>query len=245
MNLKEYLDVIVKFLQDYLRDNHQDCYVLGISGGVDSSLVAALAKKAVGKDKLFAYAMPIDSLIDDENDAVKLAKHLDINYEVVDLTDAYHNLVEKYEATGIKLDLSTKGNLKARMRMATLYAFAQNKHGLVLGTDNKDERYTGYFTKFGDGGVDLLPIAHLLKREVVEACLLLGIPEDLAKRVPSAGLYQGQTDEKEMGITYNDLDDYLLGKEINEEAKARIERLHRISAHKREEIPTPEEYIRG
>ncbi|MBO4286147.1 MAG: NAD(+) synthase [Bacilli bacterium] len=245
MNLKEYLDVIVKFLQDYLKDNHQDCYVLGISGGVDSSLVAALAKKAVGKDRLFAYAMPIDSLIDDENDAVRLAKHLDINYEVIDLTDAYHNLVEKYEATGIKLDLSTKGNLKARMRMATLYAFAQNKHGLVLGTDNKDERYTGYFTKFGDGGVDLLPIAHLLKREVVEACLLLDIPEDLAKRVPSAGLYQGQTDEKEMGITYHDLDDYLLGKEINEEAKARIERLHRISAHKREEIPTPEEYIRG
>ncbi|MBO4682380.1 MAG: NAD(+) synthase [Bacilli bacterium] len=245
MNLKEYLDVIVKFLQDYLKDNHQDCYVLGISGGVDSSLVAALAKKAVGKEKLFAYAMPIDSLLDDENDAVRLAKHLDINYEVIDLTDAYHNLVEKYEATGIKLDLSTKGNLKARMRMATLYAFAQNKHGLVLGTDNKDERYTGYFTKFGDGGVDLLPIAHLLKREVVEACLLLDIPEDLAKRVPSAGLYQGQTDEKEMGITYHDLDDYLLGKEINEEAKARIERLHRISAHKREEIPTPEEYIRG
>ena len=245
MNLKEYLDVIVKFLQDYLKDNHQDCYVLGISGGVDSSLVAALAKKAVGKDKLFAYAMPIDSLIDDENDAVRLAKHLDINYEVVDLTDAYHKLVEKYEATGVKLDLSTKGNLKARMRMATLYAFAQNKHGLVLGTDNKDERYTGYFTKFGDGGVDLLPIANLLKREVVEACLLLGIPEDLAKRVPSAGLYQGQTDEKEMGITYQDLDDYLLGKEVSQEAKERIERLHRISAHKREEIPTPEEYIRG
>ena len=245
MNLKEYLDVIIKFLQDYLKDNHQDCYVLGISGGVDSSLVAALAKKAVGKDKLFAYAMPIDSLVDDENDAVRLAKHLDINYEVVDLTDAYHKLVEKYEATGVKLDLSTKGNLKARMRMATLYAFAQNKHGLVLGTDNKDERYTGYFTKFGDGGVDLLPIANLLKREVVEACLLLGIPEDLAKRVPSAGLYQGQTDEKEMGITYQDLDDYLLGKEVSPEAKERIERLHRISAHKREEIPTPEEYIRG
>ena len=245
MNLKEYLDVIIKFLQDYLEDNHQDCYVLGISGGVDSSLVAALAKKAVGKERIFAYAMPIDSLVDDENDAVRLAKHLDINYEVVDLTDAYHTLVEKYEATGVKLDLSTKGNLKARMRMATLYTFAQNKHGLVLGTDNKDERYTGYFTKFGDGGVDLLPIANLLKREVVEACLLLGIPEDLAKRVPSAGLYQGQTDEKEMGITYQDLDDYLLGKEVSQEAKERIERLHRISAHKREEIPTPEEYVRG
>ena len=170
MELKEYLNVIEEFLKNYLKDNHQDCYVLGISGGVDSYLVAALAKRAVGKDKLYCYALPIDSLIDDENDAVRLAKHLDINYEVVDLTDAYHELVKKYEATGVKLDLSTKGNLKARMRMATLYAFAQNKHGLVLGTDNMDERYTGYFTKFGDGGVDLLPIAHLLKREVVEAC---------------------------------------------------------------------------
>ena len=129
--------------------------------------------------------------------------------------------------------------------MVTVYAYAQAHRGLVLGTDNAGERYTGYFTKFGDGGVDLLPIANLLKREVVEACLLLGIPEDLAKRVPSAGLYQGQTDEKEMGITYQDLDDYLLGKEVPEEAKERIERLHRISEHKRKEAPSPEEYIRG
>lgn len=245
MKLNEYLDVIVNFLKNYLPDNHQDCYVLGISGGVDSSLVAALAKKAVGKEKLFCYAMPIDSLIDDENDAVRLAKHLDLNYEVVDLTKPYHEMVKIYESTGVKLDLSTKGNLKARIRMATLYAFAQNKRGLVLGTDNMDERYTGYYTKYGDGGVDLLPIAHLLKREVVEACLLLGLPEDLARRTPSAGLYQGQTDESEMGITYNDLDDYLLGKEISEEAKNKIERLHRISAHKRNPIPTPEEYQRG
>ena len=245
MNLNEYLDVIVDFLKKYLPENHQDCYVLGISGGVDSSLVAALAKKAVGKDKLFCYAMPIDSLVDDENDAVRLAKHLDLNYEVVDLTKPYHEMVKIYESTGVKLDLSTKGNLKARIRMATLYAFAQNKRGLVLGTDNMDERYTGYYTKYGDGGVDLLPIAHLLKREVVEACLLLGLPEDLARRTPSAGLYQGQTDESEMGITYNDLDDYLLGKEISEEAKNKIERLHRISAHKRNPIPTPEEYQRG
>ena len=245
MKLKEYLNVIEEFLKNYLIDNHQDCYVLGISGGVDSSLVAALAKRAVGKDKLFAYALPIDSLKADESDAVKLAKHLDINYEVVDLTDAYHELVKKYEATGITLDASTKGNLKARMRMATLYAFAQNKRGLVLGTDNKDERYTGYYTKYGDGGVDLLPIAHLIKREVVEACLILGIPEELARRIPSAGLYEGQTDETEMGITYNDLDDYLLGKDVDIEVEKRIERLHRISAHKREEIPTPEDFIRG
>ena len=245
MKLADYLDVIVKFLQDYLIDNHQDCYVLGLSGGVDSSLVAALAKKAVGKDKLFCYMLPIDSLIDDQNDAIKLAKHLDINYQVVDLTKPYEEMVKIYESTGIKLDLSTKGNLKARMRMASLYAFAQNKRGLVLGTDNMDERYTGYFTKFGDGGVDLLPIAHLVKKEVREACLLLGIPIELAERVPSAGLYEGQTDEKEMGITYDELDRYLLGEEIPPNSKEKILRLHAISEHKRKDIPSPEEFVRG
>ena len=245
MKLEQYLEVIIKFLHDYLKDNHQDCYVLGLSGGVDSSLVAALAKKAVGKDKLFCYMLPIDSLIDDQNDAIKLAKHLDINYQVVDLTKPYEEMVKIYESTGIKLDLSTKGNLKARMRMASLYAFAQNKRGLVLGTDNMDERYTGYFTKFGDGGVDLLPIAHLVKKEVREACLLLGIPVELAERVPSAGLYEGQTDEKEMGITYDELDRYLLGEEISPNSKEKILRLHAISEHKRKDIPSPEEFVRG
>ena len=114
----------------------------------------------------------------------------------------------------------------------------------MLGTDNMDERYTGYFTKYGDGGVDLMPIAHLVKSEVMEAAEMLGVPSYLVKRVPSAGLFPGQTDEKEMGVTYRDLDAYLLGKEVNEETKKRIEHLHKISNHKREPIPTPVEYVR-
>ena len=125
------------------------------------------------------------------------------------------------------------------MRMLALYAFAQEKNGLVLGTDNKDERYVGYFTKWGDGAADLLPIVHLTKGEVREAAKLYGISENLANRTPSAGLFEGQTDEKEMGVTYKDLDDYLLGKKVSDEAKARIEHLHKVSEHKRNPIPEP------
>jgi NAD+ synthase len=131
-----------------------------------------------------------------------------------------------------------------RLRISALYALAQNKHGLVIGTDNADERYVGYFTKYGDGGVDLLPIAHLVKREVVEAAKILGVPDFLADRVPSAGLFEGQTDETEMGVSYQDLDDYLIGKDINETSKKRIQHLHNISEHKRNEIPTPESFVR-
>ena len=133
----------------------------------------------------------------------------------------------------------SKSNLKVRMRMCALFAYAQEKSGLVLGTDNWDERYVGYFTKYGDGAADILPIVHLTKQEVRDAAKILGLSQDLYNRVPSAGLFEGQTDEKEMGVLYDDLDSYLLGKEVNDEAKKRIEHLHKISEHKRVEIPTP------
>ena len=244
MTLESYLDIIINFLKDYLEDNKQQCYILGLSGGVDSSLVAAIGKKAVGKDKLFTYSMPIDSLKDDEDDAYKLANILDINFQVLDLSKPYHEMIKIYEDKNIQLDMATKANLKARLRMATLFAIAQNKKGLVLGTDNKDERYTGYFTKFGDGAADLLPIAHLIKKEVRDAALLLDVPAELANRVPSAGLYEGQKDEDELKVTYDELDAYLLGKNVSETAKQRIEYLHKISEHKRKDIPTPMEFIR-
>ena len=239
MRLEEYLDVIVDFTRNYLNNLHLDCYVLGLSGGVDSSLVAAISKKAVGKERLYCLMMPIDSHPSDLNDAIKVANALDLQYFIFDLSDTYHHFVDEFKKVGIELDQGSLTNLKVRMRMSTLYAFAQNHRGLVLGTDNKDERYTGYFTKYGDGAADLLPIASLIKREVVEAAKLLGVPKELAERTPSAGLFEGQTDEKEMGVTYKDLDDFLLGKEIDEEAKKKILRLHAISEHKRNPIPEP------
>jgi NAD+ synthase len=244
MTLHEYSLEIIEFIQNYLSEAHGEGYVLGLSGGVDSSLVAALTKKAVGKDKLMCIMMPIESHPDDLNDAIKLATSLDLNYMVVDGTKAYHELKEQFSSLGENLDTATLSNLKVRIRMTILYAYAQAHKSLVLGTDNWDERYTGYFTKFGDGAADLLPIAHLTKAEVVELAKILGVPKELAERTPSAGLFAGQTDETEMGVTYKDLDAYLLGEEINADAKKRIQHLHRISEHKRNPIPTPKEFKR-
>lgn len=245
MKLEVYLKEIEKFVRDYLEQTKMKQYVLGLSGGVDSSLVAAISKNAVGKDKLTCIMMPIDSDPADLIDAKQVAKELDLNYIVIDGSKSFHETVNRFLEAGIELDRATLSNLKVRIRMTILYAYAQKVGGLVIGTDNKDERYTGYFTKYGDGGVDLLPIVHLVKKEVVEACKIYGLSTSLAERTPSAGLFEGQTDEKEMGVTYKDLDNYLLGGEIDSKSKERIEYLHRISEHKRVDIPTPKEFIRN
>ena len=239
MNLKSYLKEIEKFLQNYLAESHCEKYILGVSGGVDSSLVAAILKSAVGRDKVHCLIMPIDSIKEDTEDGLTLVKDLDLPYDVIDNSEAFEAYKKEFQKNGIELDRSTLGNLKARMRMATLYAVAQKERGLVVGTDNADERCVGYFTKHGDGACDILPIAHLVKGEVVEAAKLYGVRQHLAERVPSAGLFEGQTDEKEMGVSYKDLDAYILGKEVSEEAKKRIQYLERISEHKRNPIPTP------
>lgn len=244
MKLEQYLKVIEKFVRDYLDKSHCKQYVLGLSGGVDSSLVAAITKAAVGKEKLTCIMIPIESHPSDLEDAMELASQLDLNYIVIDGTTSYRETVNRFLEQGIELDRATLSNLKVRIRMTILYAYAQKVGGLVIGTDNKDERYTGYFTKYGDGAVDLLPIVHLVKSEVVEGCKIYGISDRLAERTPSAGLFEGQTDETEMGVKYSDLDNYLLGGEIDSKSKERIEHLHRISEHKRIPIPTPEEFIR-
>jgi NAD+ synthase len=163
----------------------------------------------------------------------------------VDASEVFDKYLSAFADIGIELDTATQSNLKARIRMSILYAYAQKHNYLVLGTDNKDERYTGYFTKHGDGACDILPIAHLLKGEVVEASKLLGISSHLAERVPTASLFEGQTDEKEMGVTYKDLDAYILGGKVDEEVELRIQHLHRISDHKRVPTPMPKEFDRG
>lgn len=237
MKLEEYLKEIEKFLREYLESSKLDTFVLGLSGGVDSSLVAAIARKAVGKDRLYCYAIDVESNPQDIADAIEISKQLDVNLEVINLTDTYHSYLKSLK--GESFDRLTKSNLKVRMRMIALFAFAQQKRGLVLGTDNWDERYVGYFTKYGDGAADLLPIVNLTKGEVREAAKLYGVSEKLANRTPSAGLFEGQTDETEMGVKYKDLDDFLLGKEIDPNVKMRIEYLHKISEHKRNSIPEP------
>ena len=242
MELKEYLLEIEEFLKKYLEDSYCKSYVLGLSGGVDSSLVAAIARKAVGKDKLYCYAIDVESNPNDITDAKQVAKELDLNLEVINLSETYQSYLKNLNGKDfIRL---TKSNLKVRMRMVALFAFAQEHSGLVLGTDNMDERYVGYFTKYGDGAADVLPIVYLTKKEVREAAELYGLSSLLANRTPSAGLFEGQTDETEMGVKYEDLDNYLLGKKVEKSVEERIEHLHKISEHKRIEIPTPKEFKR-
>ena len=244
MKLEEYLLEIEEFIKNYSKESHTDGYVLGLSGGVDSSLVAALTKNAVGEDKLMCIMMPIDSNPSDLNDAIEVAKHLDLHYLVIDGSNSFHETINEFKKQGIELDKGSLSNLKVRIRMTILYAYAQRYNRLVIGTDNMDEHYTGYFTKYGDGGVDLLPIVYLTKGEVVEAAKIKGVPTHLAERVPTAGLFEGQTDETEMGVTYKDLDNYLLGGKVDPKVEERILHLHRVSEHKRKELPTPKEFIR-
>ncbi len=244
MKLNEYILEIEKFLKDYLEKTHMDTYVLGLSGGVDSSLCACLALNAVGRERLKVIMMPINSNPADLNDAMKLATLKDLDYIVVDATETYNQYVSDMKKAGVFLSRDTLSNLKARIRMCILYAYAQEHRGLVIGTDNKDERFTGYFTKHGDGACDILPIAHLLKEEVVKASKLVGVPTELAERVPTAGLFEGQTDEGQMGVAYKDLDAYLKGKRVKKEVEERILYLNRISAHKRDATPMPIDFDR-
>jgi NAD+ synthase len=141
-----------------------------------------------------------------------------------------------FETTNERL---TDANLRARLRMSTVYGIANNLNYLVAGTDNAAELLTGYFTKHGDGGVDILPLANITKREVFEWAKILGVPQEIIDRAPSAGLWEGQTDEIEMGTTYDMIDDYIEGKDIPEKDKKIIESLNRRSEHKRNMPPAP------
>ncbi|MFA5421285.1 MAG: NAD(+) synthase [Bacilli bacterium] len=244
MKLCAYLSEIETFLQQYLRDAHASSYVLGVSGGIDSALAASLARRAVGKEHLLALLMPIDSDASDLKDGLELCQKLDIAYRVIDLSDVYHSLISKFKFADDASGKMACNNTKVRLRMVTLYAFAQSRGSLVLGTDNADEIHVGYFTKYGDGAADLAPIAELTKGEVYEASRLLGVPTSIIERVPTAGLFAGQTDEGELGITYEQLDCYLLGRPVDGKVAERISYLHRISEHKRSPIPRPKKYLR-
>lgn len=237
MNLKQYCLKLEEYLSSYLQESKMSGYVIGLSGGVDSSLVCALACKAVGPENVLALIIPILSDKSDELDAVEIAKHFGVKYKIINLSDTYNALVNVYNGQDFKK--LTKMNLKVRLRMVTLFAHAQENNYLVLGTDNMDERHVGYFTKFGDGAADLFVISKLVKKEVVEASILYGLPERLANRVPTAGLSVGQTDEDELGITYKELDNYLLGEKINSESEKRIKYLNKVAQHKIKEIPEP------
>lgn len=243
MNLKQYLNEIVGFLKNYLKRSGAKGYVLGLSGGVDSALTLALLLKAVKKEQIHVVILPLESDPIDEKYAVNLCNKFKIKYEVINLASSYRKLVFDIHQVHPLNDLA-KSNIKVRLRMVTLYAIAQRENALVVGTDNLDERYVGYFTKFGDGAADILPIAKLTKGEVYQASKLLGVSKEIIDRAPTAGLFINQKDETDLGVTYQVLDNYLLGKKVSKKDQERIEYLHRISEHKRKLIPETKNFKR-
>jgi NAD+ synthase len=226
---------IVNWIKKQVKKTKAKGVVLGLSGGIDSAVVALLCKKAVG-DAHLCLILDCESNQSDIEDANFLVKKFKLKRKYIDLTEVYKNLLNILPPS----DRKTKANLKPRLRMAVLYYFANKYNFLVVGTGNKSEISVGYFTKYGDGGVDILPIGDLYKTEVRELAKKLKIPERILNKPPSAGLWEGQTDEDELGISYNELDkilDFLQkGKKIKIEKK-KIEKVKKLllnSQHKRE-----------
>ena len=227
----------VKFIRDMLEKTGAKGVVFGNSGGKDSALVAALSSFAT--ENVLGVIMPCASkrnFGEDKEDGLAVAAKYGIETMVVDLTAVRETLLH-----AVGDSLTTKGalsNIAPRLRMTTLYAIGAEKGYLVAGTGNKSERYMGYFTKFGDGACDFNPIADLTASEVFEFLRYLGAPEHVVTKAPSAGLFEGQTDESEMGVSYAAIDRWITQGEGEEKDLAVIRRFHERSEHKRRPIST-------
>ncbi|MGB0651740.1 MAG: NAD+ synthase [Thermoplasmatota archaeon] len=246
----EWEAIVTTFIRDHVRRARADGVVLGLSGGLDSALAAALCVRALGTDRVVGLLMPSDgSEPEDAAHGRLTAEHLGIEA----LERSIAPVLEGAEAAlGGPLEGAARANAKARCRMLLLYAEAQRRGALVCGTGNKSELLTGYFTKFGDGGNDLQPLGDLYKTQVRELAEHVGLPEVLITKPPSAGLWPGQTDEEELGMSYDDLDRILKGFEFNAQPSTiaartgipleevlRIDGLVRGSEHKRKAALVP------
>ena len=230
---------IAKWIKSQVKNANKKGVVFGLSGGVDSAVLAALSKMALGEEAL-GLMLPCKNEPEDVKLAAKVAEKLALKTKLIDLDNIFDNLLNVCPE-GSKM---AKANLKPRLRMAILYYFANSLDYLVVGTGNKTELTVGYFTKYGDSGVDILPLGGLLKSEVRRLAKGLGIPDEIIKRAPSAGLWHGQTDEDEIGLTYEELDKIIASIEKNEtkgidqKNLAKVKKMMKDSEHKKCKIPT-------
>lgn len=228
---------IVNWITKWFEENGKDCNaIVGISGGVDSSVVTALCVKALGKNRVFGIKMPCGEQPDIEH-ANMLIKHLGIKSYTMNIWDAVIGIDNQFP-TDIEVSKQTTINLPPRIRMATLYAISQSLNGRVMNTCNMSESYVGFDTRYGDSAGDLSPLANLTKTEVIALAKELGLPDELAHKTPQDGL-TGLTDEQSFGFTYAELDAYIRDRiEPSEDVKTKIDSMHEKNLFKLQPMPS-------
>ena len=251
---------IVSWLRGHVEEAGMKGVIFGLSGGIDSAVVCGLAAEALGAGRCMGIIMPIESAAEDAKLAQDVADRFGVRAIVAELKDPFQLLLrtladqrERVMRTGLEggdphrvtapivsdsIDALARANLKPRLRMITLYYYANLLGYMVIGTGNRDEFAVGYFTKHGDGGADLFPLGMVVKGEVRALAADLGVPQEIIDRPPSAGLWSGQTDEDELGFTYEQLDRYLLqGSSGDTIVDAKIRERERLSQHKIKPAP--------
>lgn len=227
------VDELIVWLKDKVYSAGAEGLVFGLSGGVDSAVMAGISKLAFPSSSL-GIIMPCHSAPIDQEHGLLVARALELDTEIVDLTLAFDTMMDSLKLFDNKLAIA---NLKPRLRMTTLYYYGQNLNYLVAGPTNKSELTVGYFTKHGDSGVDLLPLADFTKTEIWDLANYLNIPEIIIKKPPTAGLWNNQTDEDEMGFTYEILDKYIETGEGDKDIREKIQNMYSKSMHKKDYPP--------
>ena len=227
---------VIQFIQTTVNNTGLDGVVVNVSGGIDSAVTLHLAVNALGPEKVTAITIP-ERDVTNENDITDVMLHcnmLNLTCNTVEITEILHvmrDILPEYDIT----NKITSGNIRSRLRMIIAYYFANKEKRIVLGTSNKTELLTGFFTKYGDGGVDQMPLANLWKFNIKELAYYLGIPDTIIRKPPSPGFYRGHTDEDELGMSYDNIDLILYGyekgytvKEISNETGILEKEIHRI-----------------
>ena len=252
--LEAHREHIVRFIRDTAESAGTDRAVLGLSGGIDSTLIAYLAVEALGEANLRGLVMPgAVSSEDNMSDAERVAQELDIPYDVFEINPIVDEFLDALPEA--EDDRMAVGNARARTRAVLNYLVANHEGSMVLGTGNRSEALVGYFTKYGDGAVDCHPIGNLYKQQVRQLASHVGVADELVEKPPTAGLWAGQTDEEELGITYDALDAILAlhidgplsvtataraVEELTEEQVRTVRGMYERSEHKRQVPPSPE-----
>ncbi len=231
-DLIKYKNYLINWIREYVLTSGHKGVVVGVSGGVDSAVVAVLAQIAFPNHHLLVFLPCLSPSIDYQM-IEQLMMSGPFNYRTIDLTLTFKTLQESLHFT-FDLNKVTLNNLKVRLRLASLYAIASSQEYLVLGTSNACEWYTGFFTKYGDNLSDLSPIIQLTKQHIQKLAKILHITPAIIERAPTPGFEDGVTDEMELKVTYDQIDQWLMNQSIDADAQSIIEQLHINSKHKRQ-----------